>query len=231
MVDRRLWGQRPLQRGWGEKQQRQSGRGNWEVFRRTAPAADTALAEQDTESMCKLINIIYLFINLINYFTKSKVFTFNVLKVPEQFCPSTKKKADAETLAPVLKRCSERSVMRNIKASQSPPPPWTHSIIMHIEPDTSTENATSVTLRASFSHPFSALLLKKWAIRCYNVSLLDYLLSTTWTGKNSHFVRPQLLHVSFCELNVLEFCHSRPIFLRAGAKPPMKRLYSKALRT
>lgn len=160
MVDRRLLGQRPLQRSkrrwWGEKQQRQSGRGNWQVFRRTAP-----VAQQDTESMCKLINIIYLFINLVNYFTKSKVFTFNVLKVPEQFCPSTKKKADAETLAPVLKRCPERSVTRNIKASQSPPPPLTHGIIMHIEPDTSMENATSVTLQASFSHPFSALLLKK----------------------------------------------------------------------
>lgn len=62
----------------------------------------------------------YLFIHA--FFTKSKV-TFNVLKVPEKMCPFTKKKADAETLAPVLKRCSERSIIRDIKASQSPRPP------------------------------------------------------------------------------------------------------------
>lgn len=41
------------------------------------------------------------------------------------------KKKKAQTLVRVLKNYCEKSLMRNIKASQLPPPPQTHSIIIH----------------------------------------------------------------------------------------------------
>lgn len=155
----------------------------------------------------------YYFLFIYVFFTKSKV-TFNVLKVPEIFCPFTKKKADAETLAPVLKRCSERSIMRDIKASQSPPPLWTHSIKVHIEGNTFTENATFVALQASFSHPFSALLLQ---------CLITWLFAEHRLGLEKRRDAQQplcastTLHVSFCELNVLE-----SITARAHPFPPSR---------
>lgn len=130
MVDKRLRGQRSLQRSKRrgvKKQQRQSRRGNWRSSSLTEPSANQRQTlYTDGERHWKDVQLSVAFLN-----KKSQVLTFIIKRV----CFLAHSRRKKQMQRPFLKKCCEKPLMQNIKASQSPPPHWTPSIIMHLEPE------------------------------------------------------------------------------------------------